>query len=224
VSADPRTDTPQIVHRLAAAVRFVDAFTTSPLRVPLLVSVPARRWPALYSAGDATYRFLVSNGAVLAGAFDVDVTAPGGEYVNWEPFQMQLPPPALPHPPPLRAGDFLLTRNLWPTPLLRLPPAETAVAGLVVSNSAAPVAGLRVRLYKPPGPPPANQYTRTDASGGFLFRFPQLRGSASGGVVVSTAAVVAEVRDALDNPLVVTPAGPQDIPLGEVSVLTLTVP
>jgi hypothetical protein len=224
MTTDPRLDVPRALHRLAVALRFVDAFTDTPVRVPLAVSIPAQAWPARYGGSDATYRFLVTNADLPAGTFAVTVTAPGGEYVNWEPVSVQLPPPGLPHAPPLRASDFLVTRPLWPTPRLRLPPAETAVLGRVVSASAAPVAGLRVALFTPPGPPPAAPYTRTDARGEFLFRFPQLRGSASGGAVVSQAAVAAEVRDASDNPLAVTPAGPQDVPLGKASVLTFGVP
>jgi hypothetical protein len=224
MTTDPRLDAPRVLHRLAVVLRFVDAFTDAPVRVPLAVSIPARAWPARYAETDATYRFLVTDADLPAGTFAVAVTAPGGEYVSWEPIAVQLPPPGLAHAPPLRAGDFLVTRPLWPTPRLRLPPAETAVVGRVVSASAAPVAGLRVALFKPPGAPPAAPYTRTDARGEFLFRLPHLRGSASGGVVVSKAAVAAEVRDASNNPLAVTPAGPQDVPLGKASVLTFGVP
>jgi hypothetical protein len=224
MTGDPRTDSPRLVHRLAAALRFVDAFTGTPVRVRLAVSIPARRWRALRVAADATYRFVVTDADVPAGVFDVAVTAPGGKYVNWEPFTMKLPLPAVPHLPPVRPSDFLITRTLWPTPQLRLPPRETAVLGLIRNGAAQPVAGLRVALFKPPGPAPAAPYTVTDAGGAFLFRLPQLRGSVVGTTVVSTASLAVEVRDALNNPLPVNPAGPQDIPLGEVSTLTFTVP
>jgi hypothetical protein len=221
---DLRTDSPLVIHRLAAALRFVDAFTGMPVRVPLAVSIPARRWPALRVATDATYRFLVTNAAVPAGVFNVAVTAPDEEYVNWEPFTVQLPRPVVPHPLPVRASDFLIARTLWPTPRLRLPPAETAVLGLIRNGAAQPVAGLRVALFKPPGPAPPAPYTRTDARGTFLFRLPLLRGSVAGANVVSTASLAIEVRDAGNNPLPVNPPGPQEVPLGKVSVLTFAIP
>jgi hypothetical protein len=225
MTAEPRTDTPRVVHRLAVALRFVDAFTGTSVRAPLAVSISALGWSALGVESDSTYRFLVTNAAAVpAGTFDVAVTAPGGEYVNWESIQVQLPRPSPPHPPPFNGNDFLVSLPLWPTPLVRTPPGETAVVGRVVSTSAAAVAGLRVIIFLEPGPAPAAPYTRTDPAGAFLFRLPLLRGSVSGSTVVSTASVGVALRDTLDNPLAVVPAGPIDLPLGRTSMLTFTIP
>jgi hypothetical protein len=150
------------------------------------------------------------------------VTDPAGEYVNWEPFQVQVPRPGLPHPPPLRASDYLVERKLWPTRNFRPPPGETAVAGRVVSGGVNPVSGLKVALFTAPGPAPAAPYTRTDEGGQFLFRFPLLKGEVTGGTVVAQVSLGVEVRDA-GGLLTATPAT-VTVPLGRVSVLTFTIP
>jgi hypothetical protein len=223
VSTDPRRDRPGLAHRLAVALRFLDAFTDRPVRVPLDVSIPARRWPALRRESDATYRFLVTNVPLPAGSFDVAVTAPGGEYVNWEPFLVEVPRPGLPHPPPALASDYLVERVLWPTRRFRPQPGETAVVGRVVSGGANSTTGLKILLFKSPGPAPAVPYTRTDENGEFLFRFPLLRGEVSGTTVVAGVSLDVQVRDAADAVLAAAP-GTVEVPLGRVSVLTFAIP
>jgi hypothetical protein len=225
MSPDPRTDRPGLVHRLGVAVRFLDAFDGTRVGVPLLVSIPAQRWTALPVPADATYRFALTNRALPAGLFDVAVEVPGGEYAYAEPFKVQLPPPGLPHPPPLTAGDFLVERPLWPTPRFRPPPGETAVLGRVESaGGATSVEGLKVILFVWPGPAPAGPYAYTNDRGDLLFRLPGLKGSASGGTVTATADLGAAVRGAGNAVVPVTPAGSFTVPLGRVSVQRFTVP
>jgi hypothetical protein len=223
MSTDLCRDRPGLVHCLAVALRFLDTFTDKPVRVPLNVSIPARRWLALRWEPDATYRFLVSNASLPAGPFDVAVVDPTDQYVNWEPFQVQVPRPGLPHPPPLRASDYLVERKLWPTRNFRSPPGETVVAGRVVSGGVNPVSGLKVILFKAPGSVPTAPYTRTDEGGQFLFRFPLLKGEVTGGTAVTQVPVGVEVRDGGGVVLAVTPAT-ITVPLGRVSVLPFTIP
>lgn len=176
---------PQLRRSLAAVYRFYDAFLfplderTPPIAAPLDVSIPALGWPALFAAGDATYRFSAStltrpppSGANL----EVRVAAPGGDYISIEPILLSLP---LPVSSPLLPSDFLIARPLWPTPALRPPDGETTVRGIVRSPTAQPVADLKVEMWFGGGPlPPAGApYTRTDANGEFLFRFPREKGT-----------------------------------------------
>jgi hypothetical protein len=222
--ADARSDKPVVIHRLGVVLRFLDTFTGARVGVPLDVSIPARNWPALRRE-DTTYRFLVPNRLVPAGLFDVAVAAPGGEYFNWEPFQVQLPPPSLPHAPPLVARDFLVEKPLWPTVHFRPSPGETAVLGRVESSGGATVvAGLKVFLFPWPGPAPVSPYAYSNENGEFLFRLPALKGSVSGTTVVSKADLGIAVRDATNTVVSVTPAGSFAVPLGKVSVLRFTAP
>lgn len=225
MNGDPRNAAPSLVHRLGVALRFLDAFTRAPVLVPLEVSIPAQRWRAVRREPDAMYLFLATNAPVPAGLLDVEVEAPGGEYVSLERVQVQLPPPAAPHPPPARREDFLVQPRLWPTPRFRPPGGETVVLGRVVSTGATtPTAGLRVVLFVAPGPAPAGLFTRTDDRGEFLFRFPDLKRQVSGTSVVSSRALGIEIRDASPTALTVTPAGTFAVPLGQVTVMTFGVP
>jgi len=225
MNGDPRVDSPAWAHRLGAALRFVDPFTQTPVRVPLAVSIPSLRWRAVRWESDATYRFVATNAEVSAGTFDVAVEAPGGEYVSLAPIQVQLPRPIAPHPAPAVRADYLVQPTLWPTTRLRPPPGETAVVGRVVSQGGGtPTSGLRVRVFVPPGPAPAEPFTRTDANGEFLFRLPGLRGRVAGTTVVTAVTVDIEIRDPADAALAVSPAGGFSVPLGQVSVWTFQVP
>jgi hypothetical protein len=101
--------------------------------------------------------------------------------VSWEPILLTLPLPL--SVPPQRA-DFLIPRPLWPTTAVRPPDQETAIRGRISSNTAQPVADLKVEIWPgaAPIPPPGTPYTRTSANGEFLYRFPLLKG-ASGSTI-----------------------------------------
>ncbi len=233
----PPTDRPRVVHRLAVVLRFVDAFASTSVRVPLRVWIPAQNWPgrpandweARRSVKDDTYRFLVTNAAIPAGDFNIQVEAPGGEYVSLEAISVSLPmippgPPPPPPPPPRSALEYLVERTLWPTVRLRPPTGETAVIGRVTSTGGSSVEGLRVVLYHAGDPVPASPYTRTDASGQFLFRLPRQKSQIVMGVVVSTVNLAIEIRDVSNTVLAVSPAGPYTVNLGQVTVLPFVVP
>jgi hypothetical protein len=225
MTTDPRSDRPSLVHRLGAALRFLDAFAGTRVGVPLIVSIPAQNWTALRWEPDATYRFGVTNQLLPTGLFDVTVDVPGGEYVSAEPFQVQLPPPSLPHAPPLLFSDYLVERPIWPTPTFRPPPGETAIHGRIDSSGGATaVSGLKVILFVWPGPVPASPYAYTNANGDFLFRLPGLKGSVSGMTVVSTADLGIEVRDPSNAVIPVSPVSVFGVPLGRTSVLRFTAP
>ena len=181
----PLTPRPEVRHRLAAAIRFEDAFTGQPVparldvraeTLPILAGMPLLPWRAL-RAGDGTYRFLVSrNTAMPAGGIPITVTAPDGEYQNFEPFTLNLPRPIA--GPLVTRADFLVRRTIWPTRRLHLPPGETGVIGRIVDAAGVPVAGLRVRMAEAAGPiAPTVPYTYSAADGTFLMRFPGLLAS-----------------------------------------------
>ncbi len=224
MSTGLRTDRPRIVHRLAVVLRFLDAFSGEAVRVPLDVSIPSLRWQPFHSSADATYRFLTTNADLPSGLFDVQVEAPGGEYVNHETITVQIPRPLVAHDPPALASDYLDQPTLWPTTRLRPPVGETVVLGQVQSMSEADVSGLRVVLGPSGSPLPAQPYTRTDANGGFLFRFPLLKAAFVGDHAVTTQSLAVELRDAANSVLAVNPSGPFVVPLGRATVLNLTIP
>jgi hypothetical protein len=182
----------RVIHRLSFACLFTDEFTDAPVRSPLSVTIPQLRLTAFRSEREATYRFQVTNADVPTGPVDVAVSSLLQDYASFEPITVTLP--IVPSTPPLR-NDFLVTRSLWPTRRLALPPGETAVRGRVVP--AAPglaVAGLRVVLSV--GPPPVDApYTYTDAQGEFLFRLPTLVAEVVGGVVDTTETLTVTVSD-----------------------------
>jgi hypothetical protein len=233
-----RLDRPAIVHRLGAVLRFVDAFSAVPVRarlevrvesLPVVAGMPGTPWNAVPGRGDGTYRLMVSGGTVLpVGAIAVTVSAPGREYVNFEPFTVALPRPLVAHPPTPARSDFLVERPLWPTRSLKVPPGETAIVGRVSSTGGTTaVARLRVKLWPSGSPMPASPYAYTDDAGEFLFRLPALTGSVSGGVVVSTADLALDVRlpPAYVTPVAPTaPAIPFTVSLGQASTLQIDVP
>jgi len=189
--------------RLAAAVRFQDAFTLLPIDVPLDVRIealpivkcmPFVPWKAIPGPTDATYRFLVGDRTVLpVGAIPVTVTAPRAEYVDFEGFSMVLPRALVAHPPTPAATDYLIEKTLWPTQALKVPPGETAIVAIVKSAAANPVVGLRLQVWTGAGPAPAVPYTYTNAAGEALFRLPDLK-TLVGGVLSPTATVNLELR------------------------------
>ena len=195
-----------LTHNLGVALRFVDMFSRRVVEVPLKVTVDALRWQAFRSESDGTYRFVATNRPVPAGNFVVTVTDSSGIYSSREQLQVTLPV-VIGHPPPLVRADYLVDVPLWPTPGFRSAQGETVVRGRVVSAGANVASALRVFLFPPPGPRPAQPYAWPDENGDFLFRIPGLRGSMSGNVPVTTATLDAEVLDAANNPVVpVNPA------------------
>jgi len=171
---------------LSAVYRFYDAFLfpiddfTRPIASALEVSIPALRWNALRVEDDFTYRFsaiTLTQPAPSGANLGVQVVATNGDYVSLAPILLTLPL-ALSSPP--KRSDFLINQPLWPTVALRPPDSETAVRGQIRSPGALPVAGLKVEMW--PGaaltPPAGTPFTRSDANGEFLFRFPLLKGAA----------------------------------------------
>jgi len=241
-----RIDRPRVRHRLGVALRFVDMFTARPVDVPLDVraeTLPApppppppplqapRRpdlpWRAVCRLDDATYRLMVTDPVELpAGTIPVRVDASGGEYVNFEPFNVALPRPHLAHPPTPDRSDYLVQRVLWPTRRARLEPGETALIGHVVTGGVNPIAALRVRLSAI-GPVPPTPYTYTDDRGEFVFRLPTLKRQVVGAMVTATAALNIEMHAppmyaAAVVPL--APAFPLIVNLGQVTVVEIRLP
>ena len=180
---------------LAAVYRFYDAFFdpvddhTPLIDLPLEVTIPSLRWRALRVPSDRTYRFswltltqpAPSNvpSPPQPASFAVEVSDPGGDYVNLADAAAMAISLPLPLSVPPRASDFLITKPLWPTPSFRPPPGETILRGTVSSPTAQPVAGLKVEIWlgAAPTPPAGTPFTRTDANGDFLYRLPLLKGS-----------------------------------------------
>lgn len=219
-----------IRHRLATAVRFVDAFTARPITSPLdvraeslppVVGMPRLPWRAAAGLSDGSYRLLVSNDTVMPiGAVTLDVTALDGLYTNFEPLVVTLPRPLVAHPPTPARSDFLVEHTLWPTRALRLPPGETAIEGRVTSSGASPIAGLKISIWVDGTPMPASPYTYSDDRGEFVFRLPDLK-TVTGGVIAATASL--QIDLALP-PLFVTSAAPLQITTDAGAVLGVPFP
>jgi hypothetical protein len=231
-------------HRLGTAVRFVDAFTSRPIDLPLDVRIetlpvvagmPAVPWRAVRGLTDQTYRFLVSNDTVMpAGTLPVTVTAPGREYVDFEGLAIALPRPIVAHPPTPARSDFLVQHTLWPTRSLRLPSGETAVVARLVSGGATPIAGLKVTIWPDGDPQPPSPYTYSNERGEVLVRLPGLK-SVAGGVPVTNASLQIDITLPPAYVTAVVPAQiingtgavlgvPFSIRLGQVTNLTITLP
>lgn len=227
---------PSVRHRLAVALRFVDAFTgtliTLPLDVrvetiaPAYVGMPRLPWRA-QRAVDGSYRLLATNGTQPpVGPIDVVVSAPGEEYLDLEPAPIVLPRP-IAGTFPVRS-DFLVTRRLWPTRRLALPVGETAIVGTIRTAGGAAAAGYRVTLGEAPIPAAA-PYGYTDADGDFLVRLPNVRtlSPPPGSVIRAVAPLSIEIRSppafaALVAPT--APAFPSPAPIGRSSTLFITIP
>jgi hypothetical protein len=176
---------PALQRTLSAVYRFYDAFlfpiadTTPPVSSPLDVSIPSLEWIALRVDTDATYRFsalTLKRPAPTGINLPVQVLAPGGDYVSFVPILLTLPVPVSIPP---KHTDFLIPTPLWPTTIVRPPDGETAVRGVITSPTAQPVAGLTIEMWTgaSPTPPPGTPFTRSNAGGEFLFRFPLLKGT-----------------------------------------------
>lgn len=227
---------PSVRHRLAAALRFVDAFTGAPITLPLdvrveaiapaYVGMPRLPWRA-QRAVDGSYRLFATNATQPpVGPIDVVVGAPGGEYLDLEPAPIVLPRP-IAGPFPVRS-DFLVTRRLWPTRRLTIPIGETAVIGSVRTAAGAAAAGYRVTLGEAPIPAAA-PYAYTDAAGDFLMRLPNVRtlSPPPGSVIRAAAPLSVEIRSppafaALIAPT--SPAFPLPVAIGRPSTLFITIP
>lgn len=231
--------------RLAAAVRFVDAFTRTPVDVrldvraetlPIVQSMPLLPWKAVPGLTDRTYRFLVADRTLApVGAIPITVTAPRAEYVDFEGFSLVLPRPLVANPPTPTLSDFLITKPLWPTQVLKVPAGETAIVAVVKSAGANPVDALRIKVWTGLGPPPPSPYTYTNAAGEALFRLPELK-LAVGGILSPTAIVNLElglppapytaavvptqIRDEAGAVL----ASPFSLRLGQITTLQISIP
>ena len=182
----------QVRHRLGSAVQFVDAFTSTPVRVPLDVRVetlpavlgmPRLPWRAVRGPGDDTYRFLVTNETVApVGNVDVRVDAPGREYASFEPFALALPRPLTAHPPTPARSDFLVQHALWPTRSLRLPPGETAIVRPCAAPGPRRSRASRSRSGRTGSRSPRSPYAYTSDAGELVYRLPDLK-TVVGGVV-----------------------------------------
>ncbi len=182
-------NSPIFQRSLSAVFTFYDAFLYPPgssqppdptplVGSPLGVSIPSLQWQAA-AADDGSYRFSAltltqpaPGGANLA----VQVDAPLGDYLSFDPITITLPLPI--SSPPLRS-DFLIPTKLWPTVAFRPPSGETAVRGIIASPTAQPVSNLKIEMWLGAGPAPGSPYTFTNLNGEFLFRFPLFQ-SASG--------------------------------------------
>lgn len=161
---ETRTDSPVVHHALGIALLFEDVFSGAPVRAPLRVSIPTLRWNAV-AGGDGAYRFVWTIGEPPAGTYAVEVVAPGGEYRNFEPFQITLPHPA---PTPPTRQDWMMQRLLWPTRKLRLGPTQTALIGRF-ERGGVPQPGRKVRFIG------AAAHSYTDENGELLAYFPNAK-------------------------------------------------
>lgn len=179
---DARVDRLGLQRRLLFAIAFRDVFVPAAaevyLRLPLSVTVPSRGWTG-WPGSDGSWRFSETGVAKSTGTVSVSVSAPGGEYVFYDPIEVTLPVPVSGPP---RRSDFLVVRPLWPTRKLGIPVGESAVVG-VISKAGKPQAGLRVLLYPDSAPTAATVEARTDALGEFVYRFPLARNAAPGGTL-----------------------------------------
>jgi hypothetical protein len=196
--------TPRLQRTLSAVYRFYDGFLyptdpfvppigsvddrTPPISSQLNVSIPQLRWTASRAETDFTYRFsaLTLTQAAPSGTnLVVQVTAPGGDYVSFEPIVLKKLPVTISSSP--ARSDFLNAVPLWPTTAVRPALGETAVRGVLQTSTPQPVADLKVEMWlgpaiAPPGVSPF--YTRTNANGEFLYCFPLLKGVAGSAVPV----------------------------------------
>jgi hypothetical protein len=231
-------------HHLSAAVRFVDAFTTGPVRValdvraetlPAVIGMPRVPWPAVRGHDDDTYRFLVTNQTVApVGNVPVTVEAPGKEYADFEPLVVALPRPPIAHPPTPARSDFLVQHNLWPTRALKLPAGETALVAVLKSAGATPVARLRVTIWPDGSPQPAAPYAYSNDRGELVYRLPTLK-TVIGSVISPVAALLIDLKlppayvAAVIPSQIKTDAGavlgiPFSVRLGRVTNLEITLP
>jgi hypothetical protein len=181
---------PLLQRTLWAVYRFYDRFfdptddRTPPVTAPLEVSIPDLCWSA-FRADDFTYRFstLTQTPTFPKPLYDVQVVAPDGDYVNLE--SIKLPLPKIVSKPPTW-DNFLSLVPLWPAVAVRPPIGETAVRGHIKSGTAQPVADLTVEIRPgaAPSPPPGTPYTRSNANGDFLWRFPLLKGASGQTVTI----------------------------------------
>ena len=234
----------RVGHRLGTALQFIDAFTSKPVdlrldvradSLPVAPGMPAVPWRAVRGPNDATYRFLVANNTAMPiGNIPITVSAPGKEYIDFEPTAVALPRPLVAHPPTPARSDFLVRHPLWPTRSLPLPPGETAIVAHVVSAGATPIARLKVTIWADGLPMPPSPYAYSTDGGELLFRLPNLK-TVVGGVIAPDAsllidikappAYVAAVAPTQITTAIGTPLGvPFPIRLGQITHLRITLP
>jgi hypothetical protein len=237
-------DIERVRHRLGAVVRFVDVFTQRPIDLPLdvrsealpaVVGMPYLPWTAVRGANDEGYRFLVHNNTVMpVGNIAVTVSAPGREYVDFEPLTVTLPRPLVAHPPMPARSDYLVQHPLWPTRSLLLPPGETAIVAHLTTAGVTPIARLKVTVWVDGTPMPPSPYTYSNDAGEFVYRLPDLK-TVNGGVISTTASMRLELKippayvASVAPTQIKTDAGallavPFAIPLGQATNLTISLP
>jgi hypothetical protein len=162
----------RVRHRLSLAIRFVDHFSGRPVDAELPVRLagsfqrPARTsGGAGYRQDDGSYRFL----SAAPGPATVLWRAPfARSHAGWTRWDSD-PVIALPRADAMALVDVAL----WPTPDAVVPAGATGLRGKIEGPDAG---GLTIRVA--PLADPFDRFTRTDASGAFLF-LPQGRLSAT---------------------------------------------
>lgn len=206
-------------HRLAAALRFFDVFTSRPVETPLKVTIPGLDWTAVRCDNDSTYRFMVTEARVPSGTFQVVVEDPEKIYVNHQLIELTLP--AASATPPISRGDFLHEYPLWPTRRYKIPPGETAVVGRLTSTSSSDVENLEVRIYPAGQSPPDTPFACSDMDGEFLYRLPDVVSDTNGDPRPANLAVQVQREGAAVGP--VTPSSFRPIP-GRMCTITFVIP
>lgn len=213
-----RTDAPEATRRLGAVLRFTDVFTHTVLQIPLRVTIPQLGWEAFRSASDATYRFSVIGDLPTAQDYDVEVEAPGGEYVTQASLQVRIPRPGVPHTPPLLPADYLVGFHLWPTSALHVGSGETAVLGRVVGPTGDPLEAHRVFFFTGGTLPPTTPWAPTNVHGDFLYRLPGLGKSSTGQTTQVAVELDVAVHDAACAPVTVQSVQPGGTPPNKLTV------
>lgn len=217
---DPNSYDHWLSHYLGIVLRFVDVFTGRPIDTPLRVSVPDQKWTAVYCTTDATYRFLFTERDVPAGVFTLQVDSLTGAYASHLPVQITLP--VVSGPPPVRK-DFIQTVGLWPTRQFKIPVAETAIIGRIVSGGINPTAGLHIRIFPQETLPTAAPLAFCDPHGEFVYRLPWHGLRMTGSVVNPPPPVDIEISGP-GGPIVPVAPTTLDPQTGQVHSQTFTIP
>ncbi len=139
------------------------------------------------------------------------VASTEGDYRSLEPVLLTLPR-AVSNPPV--PADFLIPQPLWPTTRWKAPAGETVVRGSLSSPTSQPVGGLVLEMWvgASPTPPAGTPFTRTESDGGFLYRFPRLKGAAGAPLTVQAR---------LNGGAIPLPASPLNLVFGRTHFVSL---
>lgn len=218
--------TPQITHRLAVALRFVDIFTGRAVDDELRVRIDGHDdWAPVYGASDSTYRFTRSVEPLpnlgLVGVTVESIETPA-RYANRTALQITVPS-AGPVPSPMTFAHHLVEHPLEPTTAFRPPNGETSLRGVVL-RAGTPQPDFQLAIGVGAPPVPATAVAHTDANGEFVYRLPAAAAVVAGLVVSTTAALHIIVSDAGGAVQAVTsPPLPLIVPLGRTTSLSITV-